>query len=302
MIGVGRSPTQSRLRYFLNPKICTSPNLFFFHSAISHSDGLPGKWIGRAGWALVSPQNIRIHSPACQREGSRKAYLRQIRQKQCCRQALRAFIREHLFVSLLRACAESLASENASRLAAMQCADRNIGELLTDLDARFHRLRQSGIDEELFDVRGSMRSDPDRWRRINLDLKEFPVMRENKSAKTEQTQWRISTLSRWENEGGATCGSLPSPTTNPPGSEDAPKLTDAEMVQLRIRVIALENLVIALLAEAPQWQLDRVREMAAYISPRPGFTLHPVTIAAATEMLSLVNRAAPFRSSPPDDL
>lgn len=66
--------------------------------------------------------------------------------------ALRAFIREHLFVSLFRASAESLASENASRLAAMQRADRNIGELLTDLNARFHRTRQSGIDEELFDV------------------------------------------------------------------------------------------------------------------------------------------------------
>ena len=66
--------------------------------------------------------------------------------------ALRAFIREHLFVSLFRACAESLASENASRLAAMQRADRNIAELLTDLGAQFHRLRQSGIDEELFDV------------------------------------------------------------------------------------------------------------------------------------------------------
>ena len=67
-------------------------------------------------------------------------------------QALRAFIREHLFVSLFRACAESLVSENASRLAAMQRADRNIGELLTDLGAKFHRLRQSGIDEELFEV------------------------------------------------------------------------------------------------------------------------------------------------------
>jgi F-type H+-transporting ATPase subunit gamma len=67
-------------------------------------------------------------------------------------QALRAFVREHLFVSLFRASAESLASENASRLAAMQRADRNIGELLTDLHARFHRTRQSGIDEELFDV------------------------------------------------------------------------------------------------------------------------------------------------------
>ena len=65
---------------------------------------------------------------------------------------LRALIREYLFVSLFRACAESLASENASRLAAMQRADKNIAELLEDLNGSFHRLRQSGIDEELFDV------------------------------------------------------------------------------------------------------------------------------------------------------
>lgn len=65
---------------------------------------------------------------------------------------LRALIREYLFISLFRACAESLSSENASRLAAMQRADRNIDELLEDLNGAFHRLRQSGIDEELFDV------------------------------------------------------------------------------------------------------------------------------------------------------
>jgi F-type H+-transporting ATPase subunit gamma len=65
---------------------------------------------------------------------------------------LRALIREYLFVSLFRACAESLASENASRLAAMQRADKNIDELLEDLNGTFQRLRQSGIDEELFEV------------------------------------------------------------------------------------------------------------------------------------------------------
>jgi F-type H+-transporting ATPase subunit gamma len=65
---------------------------------------------------------------------------------------LRALIREYLFISLFRACAESLASENASRLAAMQRADKNIDELLETLHGTFHRLRQSGIDEELFDV------------------------------------------------------------------------------------------------------------------------------------------------------
>jgi F-type H+-transporting ATPase subunit gamma len=65
---------------------------------------------------------------------------------------LQALLREYLFISLFRACAESLASENASRLAAMQRAEKNIDELLEDLSRTFHRLRQGGIDEELFDV------------------------------------------------------------------------------------------------------------------------------------------------------
>jgi F-type H+-transporting ATPase subunit gamma len=65
---------------------------------------------------------------------------------------LRALIREYLFITLFRACAESLASENASRLAAMERADANINELLESLQSTFHRIRQGGIDEELFDV------------------------------------------------------------------------------------------------------------------------------------------------------
>jgi F-type H+-transporting ATPase subunit gamma len=71
----------------------------------------------------------------------------------CGRNAtLAALIREYLFISLYRACAESLASENASRLAAMERADRNIDELIKSMQGTFHRLRQSVIDEELFDV------------------------------------------------------------------------------------------------------------------------------------------------------
>jgi len=65
---------------------------------------------------------------------------------------LRALIREHLFISLFRACAESLASENASRLAAMGRAERNIDTLLETLHGTSHRLRQDSIDAELFDV------------------------------------------------------------------------------------------------------------------------------------------------------
>jgi len=65
---------------------------------------------------------------------------------------LRGLIREYLFVSIFRASAESLASENASRLAAMDRADRNIDKMLVVLHDAFHRLRQSSIDEELSDV------------------------------------------------------------------------------------------------------------------------------------------------------
>lgn len=65
---------------------------------------------------------------------------------------LTALVREYLFVSLFRACAESLSSENASRLAAMQRAERNIHDLLEGLNRTFHQLRQSSIDAELFDL------------------------------------------------------------------------------------------------------------------------------------------------------
>jgi F-type H+-transporting ATPase subunit gamma len=65
---------------------------------------------------------------------------------------LAALVGEYLFVSMFRACAESLATENASRLSAMERADRNIDELLAAERGSFHRLRQEGIDEELFDV------------------------------------------------------------------------------------------------------------------------------------------------------
>ena len=63
-----------------------------------------------------------------------------------------ALIREYLFVSLYRAFAESLASENASRLAAMQNAEKNIEERLTELQGQFHRQRQMTITEELLDI------------------------------------------------------------------------------------------------------------------------------------------------------
>ena len=68
------------------------------------------------------------------------------------RPTLLALVHAYLFTSLFKACAESLSSENASRLAAMQRAEKNIEELLDDISHKFNSMRQSSIDEELFDV------------------------------------------------------------------------------------------------------------------------------------------------------
>lgn len=61
-------------------------------------------------------------------------------------------IREYLFAGLFRAFAQSLASENASRLASMQGAEKNIEERLAELQNRFHQQRQMSITEELLDI------------------------------------------------------------------------------------------------------------------------------------------------------
>jgi F-type H+-transporting ATPase subunit gamma len=63
-----------------------------------------------------------------------------------------ALIRHYLFVSLFRAFAETMASENASRLVAMQGAEKNIDERLAQLNAQFHQQRQMTITEELLDI------------------------------------------------------------------------------------------------------------------------------------------------------
>lgn len=68
------------------------------------------------------------------------------------KQTLLALVREYLFVSMFKASAESLMSENATRLAAMQRAEKNIEELLDELTRTSHRIRQDAIDAELFDV------------------------------------------------------------------------------------------------------------------------------------------------------
>lgn len=61
-------------------------------------------------------------------------------------------VRQYLFVSLFRAGAESMASENASRLASMRGAERNISDRIVELTGLFHQTRQMAITEELLDI------------------------------------------------------------------------------------------------------------------------------------------------------
>lgn len=115
----------------------------------------------------------------------------------------------------------------------------------------------------------------------------------------DRAQQRRFALSRWDNEGGAGPGH---PQPGPQHAEmhsAAQALTDAELVHLRVRVIALENVLLAVLAQAPDQQLALIREMAEYIRPRPGHTQHPLTIHASAHMNQLVQRADHFRAVPP---
>ena len=67
-------------------------------------------------------------------------------------QLLSWLIRQHLFVTVYRIGAQSLASEHASRLASMQAAERNIAERLDELSAAYRRTRQDAITTELMDI------------------------------------------------------------------------------------------------------------------------------------------------------
>jgi F-type H+-transporting ATPase subunit gamma len=63
-----------------------------------------------------------------------------------------ALVREHLFANIFRSGAESLASEHATRLAAMQRALRNIDDHLTEMTNTFRSKRQEAITTELMDI------------------------------------------------------------------------------------------------------------------------------------------------------
>jgi F-type H+-transporting ATPase subunit gamma len=61
-------------------------------------------------------------------------------------------LRQYLFASFFRAFAQSMASENAARLAAMQSAEKNIMEMRERLQGSYREARQNLITSELFDI------------------------------------------------------------------------------------------------------------------------------------------------------
>jgi F-type H+-transporting ATPase subunit gamma len=61
-------------------------------------------------------------------------------------------VQQRLFVVLYRALTEAQASEHASRLAAMQAAEKNIEERRDRLQHLYRRRRQETITSELLDL------------------------------------------------------------------------------------------------------------------------------------------------------
>jgi hypothetical protein len=107
---------------------------------------------------------------------------------------------------------------------------------------------------------------------------------------------RQRALSQWDSDGGA---GLDRPLAEAGETNKAPpfpRMGDAEFQALHVRVIALENLVIALLADASDQGREQARGMASTISPRPGFTRHPLTTHAAAHIVNLIERATRFCS------
>ena len=60
-----------------------------------------------------------------------------------------SFTRHYFFLSLYKSAIESLSSENASRLASMQAAEKNIEDRLEELQTRYQHQRQEAITSEL---------------------------------------------------------------------------------------------------------------------------------------------------------
>ena len=58
----------------------------------------------------------------------------------------------NLAIQVFRAMLESFASEQASRMTAMDNATRNAGDMINDLTISYNRTRQAAITKELIEI------------------------------------------------------------------------------------------------------------------------------------------------------
>jgi hypothetical protein len=100
-----------------------------------------------------------------------------------------------------------------------------------------------------------------------------------------------SELARWDNEGGALSHPVP---VKPPLVNVAHHLSDHELVCLHSRVIALENIVVAMLAGGSADQRAVVHDMALFVHPPLDAVQDRLTMHAADLMDHLADRATRF--------
>ena len=114
----------------------------------------------------------------------------------------------------------------------------------------------------------------------------------------ESAKLRQRALARWDTEGGA---GPDGPQKNDLGGDltsDTLSQSEMDIEHLHVRVIALESLVIGLLAGGSDAQRDFARNMAGYIAPQPGSTPHPLTTRASHQMLNSIERAEQLGQKP----
>ncbi len=119
-------------------------------------------------------------------------------------------------------------------------------------------------------------------------------MCETNTTACEEAKQPQKSLARWDSEGGAGPDGPQKQHVSGDVTDVGFSAAEAELAQLHTRIIALESLMIALLAEASDGQRTAARDMAATISPRPGSIQHPLTIYAARQMLNMIERAEHF--------
>jgi hypothetical protein len=124
------------------------------------------------------------------------------------------------------------------------------------------------------------------------------TMSGRRSDSADELQTR--SLARWNNEGGAERDGPQLHQNAIPGATPAEdqydlKVTKVEFADLHARLIALETVTISLLLSASDRQLELAREMADHVSPREGYTPHPLTLNASNHVNQLIDRALRLR-------